>query len=347
MAIPRLFSIPITLALFGVVSANAQDSTKYVQLKTNGAYSHVQIVPGETKVKEAVFWFTSRGNITVPFDFALAGPTGAKIAIKATVLKRAIKDTLNTSKGWWNVPLSTKKLVIKNTSQEHYAAAQESGCPGVSEETIQQIIAIYQLMGQSLTPEEVCQTFFHGGNPGTPTPEPTPGGGGGYTPGGSGGTISERGLLQKDTCGTNGNTRYLMTVRVDLSGVDAATYQEGFLVQAAVLMRPWKGDMAASIKPKSDGHYSPNPLLLMAAVGGLFYTGEWANVMVWNHGKGKLIAKLPGDNYISYIGHLLVIMLPGKVLKGGRATFEMTNGYAAYSVCFSLVRQRQKANGYP
>ena len=60
-----------------------------------------------------------------------------------------------------------------------------------------------------------------------------------------------------------------------------------------------------------------------------------------------MIKKLPVEDYAYYKGMILTRILVGSVLTGGKATFELTNGYSVYSVCFKLVRSRQKVGGYP
>ena len=331
--------------------AMAQGQVKFVPLKTNGSLASASIVAGE-QVSEVVFYAISPGNMTVPFSFNVGGPVGSRIDIKATVSKRKVQDSLNATSGWWDVPLDRDKLVIKAKSS-YQLAAQSYSCGSVDPELIQEIIQTFAMMGVQLTPEEVCRDFFGGGSGGgeIPLPDPTPGGGGGDTPAPlpvPGDYVDSRGFLQKDTCGTKPKSKYILAIRVDLTQIDPAFFQSGFQVNASLVVTPYRGDTASSIKPVSDGRFAPQPLLLMSSVGGLYYGGEWANVVKWNKkGGGKLIKKLPVEDYAYYKGMILTRILVGSVLTGGKATFELTNGYSVYSVCFKLVRSRQKVGGYP
>ena len=106
----------------------------------------------------------------------------------------------------------------------------------------------------------------------------------------------------------------------------------------------FNGDMAASIKPTSDGKFAPQPILLMSFLGS--FCGQHLEISKWSSGKITSKSSTESKDLIPYNGHLLTRTPLGRFLSGGKGTFELFNGRSSYSVCFELKRKRQKVNGY-
>jgi hypothetical protein len=160
------------------------------------------------------------------------------------------------------------------------------------------------------------------------------------------GSAAAKFLVQKDTCTMKRNSKTIIMAEVDLTGVDRTTYGESFNIKVKISANGYNGNMAASIKPISDGKYAPQPLLLMSSLGGFNPQGQWVDVVRWSKKGPKTLKRLEVKDYAFWRGLSLIRVPIGSVLNGGRATFEYTNGSRAYSVCFKLTRTRQKRNGY-
>lgn len=150
--------------------------------------------------------------------------------------------------------------------------------------------------------------------------------------------------LHKDACLPRASTRYLSRLTLDLSKIDRALYDPGFVVRLAMQEVPFSGSQIASIKPSSDGKYRGEPILLMGTIS---YGGEYATITKRKGGKVRSRSRIPVVKYVSYKGRSLSLArLRGK-LRGGKATVELSNGGFIYGVCFKLERRRQVRNGYP
>jgi hypothetical protein len=149
--------------------------------------------------------------------------------------------------------------------------------------------------------------------------------------------------LTKDACGKKSD-RYVVQVKLDLSGVDPALYDRVFSIQVAVKEQKFSRKPVASIKPSSDGKYFGEPILLMNTVG---YGNEFVTKNTWRGGQIVRSVKLPVVKYVGYMGYGLSLIRIKKVLKGGKHTWDLTNGGEIYGVCLKATRTRQRVNGYP
>jgi hypothetical protein len=106
--------------------------------------------------------------------------------------------------------------------------------------------------------------------------------------------------------------------------------------------------MAASIKPRADGRFAPQPLLLMSSVSA-FAGGKEAIFQYRFRGVQALREKQVAiEDYVPYKNLLLTRSpIEGLIRQGGRATFVLVGEKASYSVCFEMARKRQVRNGYP
>ncbi len=149
--------------------------------------------------------------------------------------------------------------------------------------------------------------------------------------------------LQKDACGAK-TSRYVAQVKLDLSGISPALYDQVFSIILAVKETPFQGDRVASIKPSSDGKYRGEPILLMQTVG---YGNEYVNKVTWKGGKIVARKRIPIVKYVGYMGYGLSLARIKSILGGGKHTFELSNGGEIYGVCLKATRTRQRVNGYP
>lgn len=148
----------------------------------------------------------------------------------------------------------------------------------------------------------------------------------------------------KDACASERKASYLTGLLLDISGVPPESRAVGFTIRLAMREHQFQGAQVASIKPSSDGQYRGEPILLMGAVQ---YGDEYVNIVRRSRGGVRSKRRIPVVKYVSYKGHTLSLARLRGVLRGGRATFELTNGGLIYGVCFELQRRRQVVNGYP
>jgi hypothetical protein len=149
--------------------------------------------------------------------------------------------------------------------------------------------------------------------------------------------------IHKDACAPK-SSRYVVQVNLNLSKVDRSYFDQGFSLTLSVSERKFVGTTWASIKPKSDGQYHGEPILLMGIVG---YGNERVNKQTWRGGKIVATTQLPIVKYVSWHGKGLSLARIKDVLRGGKHTWELTDGKQVYGVCLKAERTRQKVNGYP
>lgn len=149
--------------------------------------------------------------------------------------------------------------------------------------------------------------------------------------------------LRKDACQRRAISRYLSEINLDLSEIDQELFDRGFTITIAVLEVPFTGATLASIKPFSDGKFHGEPILLMGSVR---YGDEYVKII--RRRKDRIVSQrtIPVVKYISYRGNTLSLARLRGLLRGGKATFELSGGGYVYGVCFDLSRRRQVANGY-
>jgi hypothetical protein len=162
-------------------------------------------------------------------------------------------------------------------------------------------------------------------------------------PSSDGGAISFIYHLHKDACLSREDVVYGSRLVLDLSAIPQAQFEKGFTIRVALREYNYPGSQVASIKPASDGKYRGEPILLM---GTMQYGGEYVNIIRRSNGRVRSRRRIPVVKYVSHRGQALSLARLQGVLRGGRATFELSNGGAIYGVCFSLERRRQFANGY-
>jgi hypothetical protein len=161
---------------------------------------------------------------------------------------------------------------------------------------------------------------------------------------GEGGIIQFMYHLQKDACKLDKSAQYLSRVLLDFSQVRPDKLAQGITLRFAIREYRYQGSRIASIKPASDGTYRGEPILLMES---MQYGGEFVNIIQRGERGVRFRRRIPVVKYVFHRGHTLSLARLRGVLRGGKATFELSNGGAVYAVCFSLERRRQVVNGYP
>ena len=149
--------------------------------------------------------------------------------------------------------------------------------------------------------------------------------------------------LSRDACGKK-TDRYVAQIKLDLTGIAPELYDKVFSIVISVKESKYQGKRVASIKPASDGKYYGEPILLMNTVG---YGDEYVNKVTWKKGKVATTTRLPVVKYVGYRGYGLSLIRVKNVLKGGKHTWELSNGGEVYGVCLNATRTRQRINGYP
>jgi hypothetical protein len=150
--------------------------------------------------------------------------------------------------------------------------------------------------------------------------------------------------LQKDACARDKQVRYVSRILLDFSQVSSEKLRQGVSLRVALKEFRYEGSRVASIKPVADGKYRGEPILLM---GTMQYGGEYVTVTQRGKRGVRYRRRMPVVKYVFHRGRTLSLARLRGILRGGRATFELSNGGAIYGVCFALERRRQVANGYP
>jgi hypothetical protein len=150
--------------------------------------------------------------------------------------------------------------------------------------------------------------------------------------------------LHKDACLPGNSYRYISRIRFIVNEVAPSYFSQGFKLRVAAKEYRYSGPQIASIKPVAEGVYRGEPIVLM---GTIQFGGESINIIRRARGRVTYRRNIPIVKYVYHRGRALSLARLGRLLTGGRATFELTNGGYVYGVCFSLVRRRQLVNGYP
>lgn len=132
---------------------------------------------------------------------------------------------------------------------------------------------------------------------------------------------------------------------IDLSGVDRAAAGSSFTVSAGIDSSEGKAS-PASIKPVSDGKFAPKPLVLIQSPGYSYSSTPTLNLLGWKNGRPGKAKALKIEDYVYYRGQRLARAVAAGILNGGKGTFEITVGESVGTACFSLIRTRQRVNGY-
>ena len=158
-------------------------------------------------------------------------------------------------------------------------------------------------------------------------------------------TVTGSSFLSFNKCLPAG--KHGVLVKIDLTNIEPAQLQGG-VIKVSTSIRDFEGDKRATIKPKSDGRWSPQPLLLAGPTGGYFFN-KTVNAIHMVNWKNKRKAKSRQLKVVAFLyygtGPLLEVAM-GSLLSGGKGTFEVVSGSEGYSFCAKFTKQRQYFNGY-
>lgn len=364
----RLALVASTL-LSVALSAHAQVEQK---IRLDGKETKISVPVG---TKTITLWGESKGNSAVPFGLLIDAPKGTAVEVTAAPA-RAGGPAKVKSRSWFPIqltkevggssprsrvtiqdPRSTTRALPQTAALTRASSNIDAQCAMLTDDVLQQLIGyLTDAYGGSWNRESVCAFVF--GDEETPV-DPGPGGGGDssspvdtttdpadtfYSDPRNGAAVGY-GHLLKDSCDARAK-RYLIKMTIDLSTVDHSQYQNNIEIRIRAGAKAYSGKKAATIKPVSDGKFAPHPLLLMSSVGG-WGGKEKINLTRWSKGKPGKLTPIDIEDHVSYHSLYLTRSVISKYLRGGRGVFTITNGNEAYSICFSLVRSRQRINGYP
>jgi hypothetical protein len=354
--------IPIIISILVIVLQSLLTQKAFADavttMKLNGEEA-VFTLPASDASTKITFWAKSDGNQTMPFGARVIAPSGAKVQLFFGGIPKKAPASIDGVRVWSNLGLrvgsAKEKTKFTIPQAAAFATTYQTSSSTTSNSEIcdslsdSDIAALCPLLASVITGPcnraAVCayiESQIPGGSGGG-----GPGGGGvipgsgGGIPTGNYGELEGYGLVHKNAC--DGNTKsYIIKIEIDLSAVDRSQYPNGVQFSTAAQVVPYRGCKSASIKPTSDGKFAPNPLILMCSLGGF----EGVSLANWKSGKYMGGQNLKVEDYIYHKG-VYTRSVASKVLRGGRGTFEISNGGSAYGVCFSLSRTRQRANGYP
>jgi hypothetical protein len=334
------------VAISGLVSLGLSSSLAHAQIvveaKGRGAEVQYALPAGTSPTTPIYFYYVSKGRDTKTVQMMLRAPQGAVGTLEVAKLNGAAATqaaaSLSNSYVMQLRDAAGKRNALRITAAAaraasgSFASAQAECTPEQLAEYAELIRNVPELAG--ITPEQYCAGVGPGPNP-SPTPGTTPS---------DGATDSVLGLLQKNACG-KAKDKYLVRMKVDLSGVDPVLLQNGTSLGASFSEVAYRGGKAASIKPFSDGMFAPNALLLMSSIR---YGSEGIFQTKWKNGALGTNRVVPIVAYAGYRNLTLTRSVVTSLLsEGGKATFDITDGNTAYSVCFKMQRTRQSKNGYP
>ena len=348
-------------------------SPQLQEISLKGKLTQVTVSPADTK--RVVFYALTSGNSTQPFSVSLEGPQGMTFEASLATLKEIPTEQVLIDRDFWKIPLKSSKQANREstsnclgfapgetTNEAPPIARPESNsplCDLFSESDFQALAqTLSTTYGGEWTHAQVCgylvENYFGGTEQCDPNDPECIALGGGQPQAATTGTYPKMastsdtqrifgfGLFRKDACAKR-KTKYLARFIVDLATVDPQLYPTVTLTIQAMEFK-YSGDKAASLKPKSDGRFAPQPILLMTFLGTL--CGQKLDVIKWAKGKPRQTTPVRLGDLLPYNGRILTRSPIGGVLNGGKGSFDLTTARNAYGVCFELVRRRQKVNGY-
>jgi hypothetical protein len=376
----KYFSAVLTLIMLPLMAASRGDAEVTQRVRLNGTEGQVTLPP-DSQEQSVVFWGDSKGVSTLGLGVYVEAPAGAVVEIVSSgtrrgtlseVRPRATYNLLLTKRGENDARRQLTIPGLRSLSTVaravHSVAAQGfQYCSIISDAQVEMLAELLSAQyGGSWDRQRVCDHIGQGGlSPGGEEGLPIgddpsdgtsdPGNGPSlakpedpnddFYRNEHNGRIEASTVISKNACDRS-MKRYVVALKVDLSKVDRSKFPNGIAVRVKMMERRYSGKTGASIKPVSDGKFAPQPLLLMSSVG-RWGAKESVQMVQWRKGKPGRAVSLRVEDYVYYKGFVLSRIVAGKVLRGGQATFEATNGTQSYGVCFDLVRRRQRVNGYP
>lgn len=353
-------------------------SAELREIKLDSSRTQVSVDVRDTKTFS--FYAVTKGNSSSTLSISSSLPKGAALRVRETILDKPLNRQLLDARSFWKLPVRNEAEVARDnstcvsfspgesspeTDDVPDIARPESNDPLCDLFSEQDMVAIGEALaatyGGSWNRSQVCgylmNSYMGGAEPCDPAKDPIC-------------TLLQSldepklklqlvsfpkaqllssnqvqrfsTLIQKNACGPK-STRYLVIIDVDLSKVSVVDNPTATLVIQATEYE-YAGDRAASIKPTSSGKYAPQPILLMSFLGS--FCGQKLNLTPWATNHPRSTTALKVADLIPYSGRILTRTPIGRVLRGGKASFDLYSSSSAYGVCFNLVAKRQRVNGY-
>lgn len=349
-----IFAAAAFLVLLSSATGHAQsvrEGDALVQpIESSGSFEAIFV--NDPAIKRVIFETRVKGSVSQSLSVEANGPVGltGKIEIRSGSKKGKLGAPYFAQfplrRGKFTDTLKDTTTGASTPSSLRVAASNPAG-PAEMERIKNQTgltESVIKILLNWMTPDEIIAKYQKAPDAPGEIPGQTPGSTPGSQP--QPGRISGASVLRKNACAKGVDTHVVRFI-VDLKGIDQAHYAAGFTVTGKVYVG--KGEaVAASIKPVSDGKFAPRPLLLVESMGYSFYgSGETLTLIPWKGNKPGKAKAMKIQDYVTYHGYRLARVVADGILKGGNATFEVSNGSEIGSVCVKLVRARQRINGYP
>jgi len=342
----------IALAFFSITATVVSAEENFLPLDSSGKFLEIEILPDSANSVLSAF-VSTKGNESEYINFTIFGPAGTKVTARSQALgKASIKSVLAASKGWINAPFQRGASSLSNIQIPNATGTSGSSpangrfyCLDFTAEDLDTVIEILRMNGDNFTRDELCALYgdnsirndlLTNGN-GSSANLPTT-----YI-----GSTSALALIRKDTCALKKEAQSVVRFDISLSGVSESDRRNGFKLKLSTLPIKYVGSKAASLKPIAEKKYFPKALFLVhsAGFGGGLSSPERMNLVKFSKGKVSL-SKIKIEDYVLYRGNNLARAVAERYLSGGNGVVEMQTDYSTYSVCFKLIKRRQKMNGY-
>jgi len=357
--VPMKFSLnpilKLAVCMFVPVVSFASDSPYLLNAKGN--FTDINVPAGSTASTVSAYVVT-RGNESEYVNATVTGPLGTKVTVRSqTIGKGGVKTALASTKNWIAAKFqqgSESVPALKITGIAPNSSSGSSGgsttgsrfyCLDFTAEDLDEIIGIFRQLGNNYTRDELCALYgdntirnnVNTGTNGTVTPVPT----------GTVTSVSGAAHIRKDTCSLTKNAQTVVRFDIALNEISESDRANGFTIKFSALPLKFVGNKAASIKPTSDGKFAPRALFLVhtTGFGGGVSSPERMNLIRFSRGKVG-VTNLKIEDYVPYRGKMLARAVAEKYLRGGKGVVEMQNDFSTYSVCFKLIKARQRVNGY-
>lgn len=365
----------LSILVLSNTNAIAQNVT---ELNPNGTAATIKL-SAKSRVPQTAY-VISRGNESQYVSISIQAPVGTRVSAQSAVLgKEKPLDLIAKSSGWvsssfvsstgaesqtLSLGSSTQTRAVSNIAPVKLAASGALYCGHFTAAYLDQVIAALRSISTAIyTRNTICQIY--GYSPG-PAYDPNDGNfgvspGDGSNNGGvtdnppnnvspSQAYVTSQIFVRKNTCEVKANGSYLVRVDLSFDNVSDESLAQDSEITIGAVPIVYRGSKASSIKPESDGKFAPRALFLMATTGGYSWTSgdvgtEKLNVVRWSRGSPSS-RSLKVEDLVSWRGHQLARVIAEPVLRGGRGTVELQSRVGVYSVCFRLVKSRQRLNGY-
>ncbi len=361
----RFFLAALFLSGLGALHRAEAQSAFSSQILPNGIEQTVAL-PASGGVGSLIFEIP--GNISEGVSFSATAPAGTIFRLDGANMEVPKATLLSTETGWSplrvfnsegiDVPIIVfdgysrsygTKLANSSARQSSTTRAFDasSPCAGLSAEDVNNLIKTFSiLLGSQLSVEDLCGSLGNAtGNHPDQNQDPNYSDDSSYNEPYYSEEVSTYfdTYLRRNACVATPS--YLYRLVTDINAVSPSALAAGATIKITVTRNTFKGKRGSTIKPKSDGRFSPAPLVLISTAN---VYPEIIEVNKWVNGGINSTSTLKIQDYVGYRGLTLARAVGTSVLKGGgTASFDITNRQnGGYSVCFELKKSRQKKNGY-